>query len=263
MKQIGESYASPEDVISTADKAEVKAFASWFRASFRLDTAKTPKGQKDLKQDAQAFLDLLERTADFPAIKAMSVHSIVASWEMRRLDGREDDLVRFFSAEGDADRGKAEAVVEIRGQYATYYNRANIGEKTFRLCVAAYDKLFASIRGWRAKALKGELKVAFVGTQQMTVKGKYRQNIDEMWVKATPSILKVDRFIEYIVVHELGHRYEKFNRLPTDFDKVEWHTSKYSYNEGEAFAELFAIGHFNLPQWKDKIEKFESVMSHS
>jgi hypothetical protein len=72
---------------------------------------------------------------------------------------------------------------------------------------------------------------------------------------------------EYICVHELAHRYEKYNRLPEDFDKPQWWTTRYSRTEGlggsEGFAELFALGHFHLTgNWApDILDRFEAVMT--
>jgi hypothetical protein len=128
------------------------------------------------------------------------------------------------------------------------------------------DQLFGTLRGWRKKALRGNLKVVFVGAQAMKVGGKYREATDELWVKATPKILqRAPGYAspEYIIVHELGHRYQKHNRPHEDFDKMEWKTTRYSWNDGEAFAELFALGHFDLkgPWNQDTVHKFEDLMS--
>jgi hypothetical protein len=187
-------------------------------------------------------------------------------WE-KRVKPTVPALVQFFSAEGDRSRGKKEEVVEIKLSHATYFNRSGMSSTTFKKYAGAVDQVLGTLKGWRRKALKGSLKVVFVGAQQMKVQGKYRQATDELWVRATPKVLRRDAGtyggFDYIIVHELGHRYERYNSLPTvGFDRdVTWRTTRYSYNDGEAFAELFALSHFKIKgTWGKKLEAFETVM---
>ena len=67
---------------------------------------------------------------------------------------------------------------------------------------------------------------------------------------------------DFILVHELGHRYERKRQLPKDFDQPGWKTTRYSSTEGEAFPELFALGHFGITgAWDPEVqERFEKLM---
>jgi hypothetical protein len=253
--------------------------AQWFDTNFRLNTAKTPKGQKSLKEDAARFLrvlsgrslndklypDILDRTEALQAAQ----ESIIDIW--RYVQPHIEDLVKYFSAEGDTAEGKKEVLFVLKLSNGTYFNRANISSVNFEKYAKSVDAVFGSLKGWRRKALAGELKVELVGSQEMQSQGRYRSEADTMQVKATPSVLKRGGggygSLEYILVHELGHRYDKLNRLPLDFDKPQWWTTRYSRTEGlsggESFAELFALGHFKLTgNWDPTIlDRFEEVMS--
>ena len=84
---------------------------------------------------------------------------------------------------------------------------------------------------------------------------------------ATPAVLKRPTgtygSLDYILIHELGHRYEeKFGSDPM-FNR--WYTTRYSYNDGEAFAELFALGHFGITKVRsddfgERLKNFENKM---
>ena len=114
-----------------------------------------------------------------------------------------------------------------------------------------------------------DLKVALAppGDFNGTATGKYKTDKDVLYLRATPKVLKglsSGKYgsPEYILIHELGHRYERFNKLPADFDRPSWWTTRYSQKEGEAFAELFAIGHFGIKgTWDaETLSRFEAVM---
>jgi hypothetical protein len=255
-----------KSTLDETDKARLADLAHWFRQNFRVDTAKTPRGQKRLKEEAARFLSVLEtysRSGGTTYTKALD--GVLNIWK-----GIERDLpalVKHFTSEGYASQGKEEALSEIQGQHATYFNRATMSNANFKKYAKRLDQLFGELRGWRKKALRGNLKVVFMGAGAMKSQGKYRESSDEMWVKATPKILqRASRGYaspEYIIIHELGHRYEKFNRPPQDFDRMEWKTTRYSWNDGESFAELFALGHFDLkgPWSQDTVHRFEDIMS--
>jgi len=259
-------------IIQETDDAKARQLtgdlAQWFGANFqRVQSAKTPRGQKRLKEDAQRLLENLDlfSTPGATVSPGGTQRTVETLW--KRMAPDLESLVEFFTAEGDKARGKKEQVTELKLSNATYYNRGNLSETNFRKYAEQVDQTFGALKGWRKKALAGNLKVVFVGRSEMKVQGKYKQARDEMLVKATPQVLKRSAgygTVGYILIHELGHRYEKYSRLPTDFDRdVEWRTTRYSWNDGEAFAELFALGHFNLTgNWdKSKVERFEKVMA--
>lgn len=92
---------------------------------------------------------------------------------------------------------------------------------------------------------------------------------------ATPKVLKRELgsygSVDYILIHELGHRYERKNHVPEDFDQTEWWSTRYSTMEGESFAELFAMGNWpavarasllvDQEELGKRLQRFEQVMS--
>lgn len=270
----GRVKAYPADApLSREDRTKVQELAAWFRKTFRVDSAKTPKGQKKLKEEAHRFLKTLEEYSRYESPKA-TLFDFDGPWGWgwsRHLQPALDDLVRYFTGEGDSAAGKKEQIVELKLTHAVYVSRASISEVNFRKYAEKIDAVFGRVKGWRAKALKGSLTVVFQGAGQMKSQGKYITAKDEMWVKATPAVMKRGEgsygSADYILVHELGHRFEKFNRLPEDFDRSGWHTTSYSRTEGfggsESFAELFALGHFDIKgNWDGAIvDRFEKLMT--
>lgn len=255
-----------KSTLDEADKATLADLAHWFRQNFRVDTAKTPRGQKRLKEEAARFLSILEAySSPGGTTYTKALEGVLNIWKSIERDLPE--LVKHFTSEGDASRGKEEVLSEIKGQHATYFNRAAMSNANFKKYAKRLDQLFGELRGWRKKALRGNLKVVFMGAKAIGVQGKYREATDEMWVKATPKVLQRTSGVygspEYIIIHELGHRYERFNPTGRNWDQAEWKTTRYSINEGESFAELFALGHFDLkgPWNQDTVHRFEDIMS--
>ncbi len=271
LKQLGKARQHAT-ALGEDDKRAMREVAAWFRKHFRVDSAKTPKGQKRLKEEAQAFLNALEQFGSPGGwtSPAALIHLDDGPWG-RTLSKELDALVESFTGEGDAAKGKKEQVVELKLAHATYVNRAATSEVNFRKYAQKVDDVYGRIKGWRKKALRGSLTVVFQGAGQMDKQGKYISSKDEMWVKATPAVMKRGEGSygspDYILVHELGHRYEHFNRLPTDFDRPEWITTRYSRTESlagsEPFAELFALGHYGIKgDWDPAVvDRFEGVMT--
>ena len=271
LERLGDKYEDGQ-AISDEDKAAIAEFAIWFRKHFgRVDSTKTPRGQKRLKEEAVSFLKALELYGSGGGTSFSGVLKNIKSgpWG-RTLAENLDALVQYFTVEGNTDVGKRAPVVELKLSHAVYLNKSIASEANFQKYAQAIDTTFGQVKGWRSKALKGNLKVVFQGASQMKTQGKYVQAKDEMWVKATPAIMKRSGGAyaspQYILVHELGHRYEKFNSLPTDFDQAKWWTTRYSrtqsFGGSESFAELFALGHFKIKgDWDPSVlDRFEDVM---
>lgn len=172
-------------------------------------------------------------------------------------------IVTLFTDEG----GKV-VPKELTLSGVTYVNEVGVDAASVEKYAKRLEVIFNSITGWRAKALRSGLKVILASPRQFrgTVGGKYKRNEDALYIRTTPNVLKRGEgygSFEYIIVHELGHRFERYNRIAIDFDKVEWWTTKYSRNEGEAFAELFALGHFGTRGTWDPavVDRFEQAMT--
>lgn len=250
-----------EDLLAHWDPAESKATAKWLADNFQFKVSKTPSGQKENKRRLELFwwglnfpsIDHVK--ADWPAIKP-SIPEIVAK----------------FTTEGGAE---VPAQMEVGG--VTYLNPIGLSKPALAKMASIVDAVFKSLHGWRRKALAGQPKVSFSGPDAFrgTSKARYNSTSDTMFIRATPAVVKRTgpqyASFEYILVHELGHRYEFLRRVHTDFSRREWHTTPYSETEGgfghsEAFAELFALGHFGITSWGSQefgsvIEKYETLMT--
>lgn len=241
--------------------SEGRALADWLSDNFHFEGSKTPKGGKALKELLQKFHWFLNVGLDQanPETQRDTIESV---WE--DLQPQLGLLVKLFSEEG----GKV-VPKEITLGGNLYKNLSGFPEKALRDYAKALESVFEGLKGWRKKALSGGVVVALAGPQEFrgTTSGKYKSNEDILYVRATPNILKRSRgsyaSFDYIITHELGHRYEYKHPVRADFDQPEWYTSAYSRTEGEAFAELFALSNFDLkgPWNSEVLDRFEDRMA--
>lgn len=241
--------------------ADGKELAKWLDDNFFLGV-KTPRGQKDLKE-ALTKLHWWLKAGIGQAMDPEKVRpTIESTWQF--VHKRLADVGKYFSEEGGKSVPK-----EITLGGNVYVNVSGFSEDKLTLYAQRLDIVFNSLKGWRRKALSGGIRVVLAGPKEFrgTSKGKYKSDRDVLYVRATPEVLKRSvgyAGFEYIIVHELGHRYERKVNMPgVDFDKPEWWSSNYSRKEGEAFAELFAITNFDISGYgkPEILEKFENLMS--
>lgn len=236
---------------------EARELGDWIKEKFPVVwTSRTPRGQKAVKERLKLFHHSLIQTYDHGESR---VEQLRSDWnELRPLV---DNLARYFSLEGPV-----RVPPEIQVGSNTYRNLVGWPEARLTKFVAGLEELWASLKGWRRDALVGGLKVVLAGPKYFrgTATGVYRSGEDALYVRATPRVLKRTRGYadpQYILVHELGHRYEWKRPLPEDFDRIHWQTTRYSRKEGERFAELFALGHYDLKgPWDPVVDRFERRM---
>jgi hypothetical protein len=243
--------------------------ADWFKDTFRFEASKTPAGQKALKEKASKFHWFLRSAAGFKGMGNTGMGWERAGKEAARIWQEEikpaaADLVRYFTDEG----GKV-VPKEMKAGGNTYVNLIGFDEKKLGQYVAEIEKVFDTLKGWRRQALSGGVRVVFAGPKDFrgTAGGTYRSAVDELWIRATAGG-RLERGgsgyggLGYVIVHELGHRYDRKHGTKFDFERPEWFTSKYSHKDGEQFAELFAISNFDLKgDWNQAIiEKFNGLM---
>lgn len=265
-----------EALAKSWDYGKAKELGDWMNATFSFGASRTPRGQKETKKDAE-FLHrfLIHQRVPVEGDTEERRQARVAELKQRwgYLEDKVDALVQHFSRAG---KGKS-VPAEMKAGGNTYINQVGFSERILKKWVAHFEKLWGSLKGWRRKALAGGLTVVLSRPSEFgqgsTAAGVYRAAKDQMMVRATPKILKRSGGSygapDYVLVHELAHRYERKARQPNDFDKRHWWTTKYSRKEGESFAELFAMGHFkptNASMAVDKetaaerIAKFERIM---
>lgn len=190
---------------------------------------------------------------------------------LNRLGVMHQEKIDVFNKYFVLGSGKAR-MAEYRGRNALYLNRVSMPDKKLIEYANHFDDLFDGLKGWRRKALAG-LQVVFSDAKLFrgTNIGEYHMNDKKLYIKFTPAIFKKmlhgQNAIDYIAMHELGHRYEDVIGLPVVFSKPEWYTTPYSMmsgmlSAGEAFPELFALSHFKVVgNWDPEIyDKFEKVM---
>lgn len=251
-------FARPLDV------QDAKEIGRWIEANFAFQGSKTPKGQKALKEEIKKLHWWLAYGSSQTLDMEKSRPTYEAAWA--NVESHLDDLVRYFSEEGGVSIPK-----EIKIGSNTYRNISGFNEATLRKYAERVESAFAAIKGWRRKALAGGVTVALAGPGDFngTAAGKYKSDQDTLYVRATPKILgrsgNTYGSVEYIIVHEMGHRYERKVHMPDeDFDKQHWWTSKYSRKEGEGFAELYGISNFGYvgAHYGDPnvVKRFEALM---
>lgn len=261
----------------------------WIEKTFRVGSPKTPRGGKELKKTLEKLVWVLkfrlngvslllkkkmeERDGPTPGLEDYGKHSpdeveklrleVAALW--KDVEPFIAQVTRLFTEEGSGTVRPEQ--IEVGGR--TYINAIGETEANLKKYITRLEQIFASLRGWRA-SVGNNLKVVLGSPKDMDssrsqLAGKYRSGTDTVYLRATPTILKrADNYgsFEYVLVHELGHRYEFKNKLATDFDTLMWQTTAYSRQEGEAFAELFALGHFKYGgPWSPVVERFEEVMA--
>jgi hypothetical protein len=247
-------------------------FKKWFLQTFFIERSTTPKGGKVLKEQAKKLLWLL--TAGVHQRESLSS----SQQEWASFQPLLPQFIRMFAdvrndASEDVQQGNI--LREYKTSLATYRNDRGLASKTFLVYVQILEQVFKSLKGWRAKALQGNLTVSFAGPAQFrgTSAGKYVEATDTLMVRATPTIMKRSPgkygSPEYIFVHELGHRYDHKISTGVDFQSEAWYTTRYSRTEGfsrlsEAFAELFALGHYDMRNVRGDfgavVDKFEALM---
>lgn len=262
--------AKMDGLFSQFSVSEARTIADWFKKNVRFDVSRTPTGQKALKDKLAKFYWFLNQAAGFPGVS----NDDDGGWqrggrEATRIWTEEilphiDDLVRYFT-----DEGGKRVPREVNVGANTYVNDVGFDEDKLAQYTSAIENVFSELLGWRSDALVGGVKVVLSGPKAFrgTAAGVYKSNEDTLYVRATPNILgrKTGTYgsVDYIIVHELGHRYErKHGTANIDFEKPEWWTTPYSKKEGEAFAELFAISNFGLHgQWDASVvDRFEKNM---
>lgn len=247
------------------DPAKGEALAAWLADNFYILSPKTPKGQKALKEIANKLHWWLNAGIRMHRVGDGLRNTIESAW--KDLEPHLDTFAKSFSAEGGKIVPK-----ELTLNGNRFINGAGLDEKKLGTYADRLEAVFNDLKDWRKGALAGGVKVLFASPKDFgggTAGGKYKADQDTLMIRTTPDVLKrvgtAYGGFEYIIVHELGHRYEHKHRLSQDFDDSQWWTTPYSMKEGEAFAELFALTNFGITSahrtWDPAIvERFEKVV---
>jgi len=259
-----------EKLLSSVPKPpqdEIKEFCAWLSANFKLG-GRVPKEGKL----AQGDMATLWKNLDDAARDRWTVYNFAERygpfWK-DRIQREMPNIILYLSEEGT---GKA-LVTEKKVGGNTYHNMVGASAERFDGLIDTIEGAFSTLKGWRQKALDGGVQVVFAGPKDFrgTASGKYSSGKDQLLIRATVGG-RLEKGgtgyggLTYVIVHEIGHRFAHKHRLPTDFERPEWFTTKYSQTDtmsgGESFAELFAISNFGIKgAWDPSIvERFEEMM---
>lgn len=257
------------ELLADLNNDTMTEFHDWFVVNYNVTGSRTPKGQKELKSAAEFFVRYITPRHSYSSLfrpPQPDRDVLLSRWNS--ISGDLQNLTTHFSTE--------KIPATIKGRYATYVNQIGASKKTLSKYVDRVDSALANIVGWRSTAMN-DLKVLIAGPATFggTAGGKYSAEKDALFVRGTPAILKRNAggygSLDYIITHELGHRYERQHYMAIDFDQLAWYTTHYSRKEGfggsEAFAELFALGVFpsivkdSRGTWDKEIQqRFEKLM---
>lgn len=154
----------------------------------------------------------------------------------------------------------------LKLSHATFSNKSILSFKSFKQKANLINKFLKKLKGFHKKAL-GNLHIWFVKKELSKTTAKYKSDKDIIFVR--PDRIKIGEGYAsplYVVLHELGHRYERQFPQRTDFDKLVWHTTRYSKTDSlagsESFAELFALSYWeeDYPEYRDIIAKFKKTI---
>ena len=155
----------------------------------------------------------------------------------------------------------------IKKSVGTYIKFDSLSYDKFLYNIDVVENVLESLKGYHKDVAQG-VKVKFVGSGDIKSKALYKTSQDTLFINSSKVKPSGNEYagLEYVIVHELGHRYLKMHPQHWDYDSQEWATTKYSMVDSmtgeEKFAELFALSNWTskYPQYVDKIKKFEEFL---
>lgn len=220
-------------------------------------SGKAPKGMKKDKEK----VDLLHKMVEMHRNTGLISGNIAAVFSYYQDKESMDKLVDSFTVK--------EKIHKLKMGRITFVNESSMGNKRFDSSAKEIFATLKSLKGFHRLAIEKPLEIHFKKASQLRSKATYKSIEDEIWIKdsAKPDPEEQYGHLQYIIIHELGHRFERKNGHPEDFREYDSYTTRYSRAESmsgcEAFAELFALSHWEdkYPEYEDKISKFKKDMN--
>lgn len=218
---------------------------------------KTPRGQKKNKENLVFIQNQLELNEMF-GDSSLCFNNIMATISRFTYEDIEEINEKF------SDRNKG----IFKTKNIEVVNNSSMSEKAFKEFALEISKMINSVGALHKPVSRDGVKIVVVNKSEQKAPGKYKSNLDEIWVHPN---LKVDNELygngKFIVMHELGHKYEYMYGLPSDFDDRRFETTDYSkvivdFGGSESFAEIFAVSNWkeNYPNYNSQIEEFSKLM---
>ena len=259
-----------KNTINNPEIGKLKGLYKFLDDNFYVLPKKSPSGQTKLKSNWVLFTNEIKRQIEYSELWKEPSNSL--GLLPRMFEDLDLPLIIKYFSKGT---GYIQPPKKFKLGSNTYLNSAQLNEDKLKEYAEAIELVFKELKGWRKDALDGGVTVDFAPAPKFrskTVGGRYNRNEGILYVRATPTVLKRTKgtygAFDYIIVHELGHRFQhikktrNFSVFGSRGHDKSWYTSKYSYSDGEAFAELFAIGNFNIKgDWDPEIlVEFEKLM---
>ncbi len=157
------------------------------------------------------------------------------------------------------DIGIGSALLKIVGRNAVFHNDSGMSNKNFTTFSQSLDNFmdrfsgrYKEVLSFKNKWVKDDvnkLHIYFVTQEKSKARATYKTAQDIIYIRSRDIDTETELYghLKYVLVHELGHRYEYHKNLESvfgdRFDSAAWWTTDYSKrnDEAEIFAELFAL----------------------
>ena len=247
-------YVTPQELA----KNDIAQFVDWFTS---LNIKKRiPSGVN--KVDHQVLLNVKERVEDY-IYSTLPNHLRVQEAKMigMALTNLRMTLAEMEEAYMVNETDTRPETLQL-GR-ATYHKKSSFAYDKFLQYSQRLEDLFSTLRRPHNEVLDN-LHVQFKDSKDMNAIATYKTNRDMLYInpKKVSSLKDVYGSLEYVVLHELGHRYLAKNPQSWNIDDNKWITTKYSqvdsFSGEEKFAELFALSYYakDYPEHREQIKAF-------
>ncbi len=232
-----------------------KMLDDWL-STLKLSSGKAPRGMKKQGENLSLLLKNLNLQKEYG--KTFGLNNTIAVFSHWNENDIKEINQKFAKKSDEQDEIKVNGVL--------YENRSTMSHKNFESKIKTIDSFLKKLTGIYKKTTK-DLHIVFVKKSESKATAKYKTNEDIV-------LMRPDRVVGgevygsavYVLLHELGHRYEQKNKLPDTFTDNKWTTTKYSrtdsFSLSEKFAELFALSFWEskYPEYSEQIEEFKGLM---
>ncbi len=157
---------------------------------------------------------------------------------------------------------KSKETVTLKLDGVTFRNEAGLTGAKFKKASELLVAFLNTLKKPHSTTLKG-LKIILVRKDKSTSPAMYKRDKDVVYIRPDRLLLTNEEYgsLPYVLLHELGHRYENKNKLKSKQDTADsiWNTTPYSLTDSlsgsEKFAELFAMSH-----WPKKYTKYKETI---
>ncbi|ARN69948.1 MULTISPECIES: hypothetical protein [Vibrio] len=219
-------------------------------------TGRCPKGQKENLSKLKSIKSEVDMFQQY-GLHGSNIKAVLTYWDEIEIENIVDSFI------------KSEKNNVFKYRNIEFSNKSPLSEKAFLAKCKDLVQTINSLDGFHARAMEGSVKISFVGAKDIRSLAKYDSENDEVLIKHTSlSDNELYGHMRYLLVHELGHRYENKFGLPESFSDDWYRTTKYSFTESlsgssEAFAEVFAVSHWpeKYNEYSDTINRFSTIMN--